>query len=277
MLVFDADGNRDVVARVEGLPFSIDWLPDGRLVATTPGGLVAGPDLEPYGANAQPFNEIVVDAAGRAWVDMPGSMPWGEPKPGIVTVVLPDGSSRQVADDVWFPNGMVVLGEDTLVLAESHADRLTAWTITDSGELVDRRVWADLGPGSAPDGICADAEGAIWYASVPGQRCTRVAEGGEVLDTVMADRGCFSCMLGGDDGRTLTSWPTTGARAAPRTVSSWSTRSPYRTPGAPDKPRHRRDATHRPPTPGRPQPPAPVVSVGRNSQRRRTPRTSLPR
>jgi sugar lactone lactonase YvrE len=79
----------------------------------------------------------------------------------------------------------------------------TRCSITDSGELVDRRVWADLGPGSAPDGICADAEGAIWYASVPGQRCTRVAEGGEVLDTVMADRGCFSCMLGGDDGRRL--------------------------------------------------------------------------
>ena len=184
VLVFDADGNREVVARVDGLPFSIDWLPDGRLVATTPGGVVVGPDLEPYGAAGQPFNEIVVDAAGRAWVDMPGSMPWEEPKPGIVAVVLPDGSSRQVADDVWFPNGMIVLGEDTLVVAESHADRLTAWTITDSGELVDRRVWADLGPGSAPDGICADAEGAIWYASVPGQRCTRVAEGGEVLDTV---------------------------------------------------------------------------------------------
>src|SRR5918996_1071107 len=155
-----------------------DWIADGRLVATTPGGLVAGPDLEPYGAGGQPFNEIVVDAAGRAWVDMPGSMPWEEPKPGIVTVVGPDGSSRQVADDVWFPNGMIVLGEDTLVVAESHADRLTAWTITDAGELVDRRVWADLGPGSAPDGICAGAEGGIWYASVPGQRCTRVADGG---------------------------------------------------------------------------------------------------
>ena len=131
------------------------------------------------------------------------SMPWEDRKPGIVAVVLPDGSSRQVADDVWFPNGMVVLGDDTLVVAESHADRLTAWTITDAGELADRRVWADLGPGSAPDGICADAEGAIWYASVPGQRCTRVAEGGEVLDTIEVDRGCFSCMLGGDDGRTL--------------------------------------------------------------------------
>jgi sugar lactone lactonase YvrE len=117
--------------------------------------------------------------------------------------VLPDGSNHHVAGDVWFPNGMVIVGEDTLVVAESHADRLTAWTITDSGELVDRRVWADLAPGAAPDGICADADGAIWYASVPGQRCTRVAEGGEVLEAVEADRGCFACMLGGDDGRTL--------------------------------------------------------------------------
>ena len=203
VLVFDAEGNRKVVARVEGLPFSIDWLPDGRMVATTPGGVVAGPELEPYGAIGRPFNEIVVDAAGRVWVDMPGSMPWEERRPGTVTLVLPDGSSRQAADDVWFPNGMVVLGDDTLVLAESHADRLTAWKITESGDLVDRRVWADLGPGSAPDGICADASGSIWYASVPGKYCSRVAEGGEVLETVDADRGCFACMLGGDDGRTL--------------------------------------------------------------------------
>jgi sugar lactone lactonase YvrE len=166
-------------------------------------GVVTGPVLSPYGATGRAFNEIVVDAEGRAWVDMPGSMPWEEPRPGTLTVVLPDGSSRQVADDVWFPNGMVVLGEGTLVVAESHADRLTAWTITDAGELVDRRIWADLGPGSAPDGICADAEGAIWYASVPGQCCRRVAEGGAVLATVTADRGCFSCTLGGDEGCTL--------------------------------------------------------------------------
>ena len=204
VLVFDAGGSREVAARVDGLPFSIDWLPGGRLVATTPTGVVlAGTSREPYGATGQPFNEIVVDAAGRAWVDMPGSMRWEEPKPGIVAVVLPDGSSHQVAGDVWFPNGMAILGDDTLVVAESHADRLTAWTITGNGELADRRVWAELGPGSAPDGICADAEGAIWYASVPGQCCIRVAPGGDVLDWVDVDRGCFACMLGGDDGRTL--------------------------------------------------------------------------
>jgi sugar lactone lactonase YvrE len=154
------------------------------LVATTPGGVVAGPTLEPYGATGQPFNEIVVDAAGRAWVDLPGSMPWEEPRPGTVAVVLPDGTTRQVAEDVWFPNGMAVVGDDTLIVAESHADRLTAWTITDSGVLIDRRVWADLGPGSAPDGICAAAEGAIWYASVPGQRCSRVAALGEFFQPV---------------------------------------------------------------------------------------------
>jgi sugar lactone lactonase YvrE len=203
ILVFDADGSREVVARVAGLPFSIDWLPDGRMVTTTPSGVAVGHDLSPYGAAGQPFNEIVVDGDGRAWVNMPGSMPWEERKPGAVSVILPDGTARVAADDVWFPNGMVILDEHTLVLAESHADRLTAWTITDAGELVDRRIWADLGPGAAPDGLCADAEGAIWYASVPGQRCARVAEGGRVLQTIEADRGCFACMLGGDGGRTL--------------------------------------------------------------------------
>ena len=75
VLAFDAEGNREVVTRVEGLPFSIDWLPDGRLLITTPNGVVAGPELAPYGATGQPFNEIVVDAAGRAWVDMPGAHP----------------------------------------------------------------------------------------------------------------------------------------------------------------------------------------------------------
>jgi sugar lactone lactonase YvrE len=203
VLAFSPSGEREVVARVEGLPFSIDWLPDGRLVVTTPGGLVTGADLTPYGAAGQPFNEIVVDAAGNCWVDMPGSMPWEEPKPGIVAVVRPDGSSEQVADDVWFPNGMAIIDESTLVVAESHANRLTAWTLGADGSLSDRRVWAELGEGEAPDGICVDAEGAVWYATVPGQHCVRVAEGGEVLETVPVDRGAFACMLGGDDGRTL--------------------------------------------------------------------------
>jgi len=203
VLVFDADGRRHVVAAVAGLPFSIDWLPDGELLVTTSNGVMIGAGLEPYAAAGQPFNEIVVDAAGRAWLNMPGAPPGQPTAPGIIAVALADGTSRHVADDVWFPNGMVVLDDDTLIVAESHADRLTAWTITDDHRLIDRRVWADLGPGAAPDGICADATGAIWYASVPGQHCVRVTHGGRVLDTIQVDRGCFACMLGGDDGSTL--------------------------------------------------------------------------
>ena len=215
IVVFESDGRRDVVARVDGLPFSIDWLPGGDLLVTTSNGVMTGPGLDPYAAAGEPFNEIVVDAAGRAWLDMPGAPPGQPPAPGVIAVALPDGTSRRVADDVWFPNGMVVLDDDTLVVAESHADRLTAWTITGDGQLSDRRVWADLGPGSAPDGICADVDGAIWYASVPGRRCVRVAPGGRVLDTVHADRGCFACMLGGDAGTDLfivaNRWDSAGA------------------------------------------------------------------
>jgi len=203
VLVFDGDGGREVVARLGCLPFSIDWLPDGRLLTTTDNGLVVGADLVPYGAAGQPFNEIVVDSHARAWVDMPGAPPGAPPAPGTVSVVEPDGTSRVVAGDVWFPNGMAIIDDTTLVVAESHADRLTAWTITDDGALAERRVWADLGPGAAPDGICVDAEGAIWYASVPGKRCTRVGPGGRELQTIEVDRGCFSCMLGGPDGTTL--------------------------------------------------------------------------
>jgi len=163
-------------------------------------------------------------------------MPWENPKPGIVAVVLPDGTSRQVADDLWFPNGMAVLGDDTLVVAESHADRLSAWTITDSGELVNRRAWADLGPGAAPDGICADAEGAIWYASVPGQRCSRVAPGGRVLDTVEADRACFACTCSqATTGGPCTSWQTSTAAAAPQTALCSLNQSLCRTPGVPER------------------------------------------
>jgi sugar lactone lactonase YvrE len=132
---------------------------------------------------------------------MPGAMPWEEPKPGVVGVVDPDGGGRVVADDVWFPNGMAVTPDgSTLIVAESHAHRLTAFTITDAGELVDRRVWADLGEGAAPDGICLDAEGAVWYADVAHQHCVRVREGGKVLATVKSDRGAFACVLSrGDD------------------------------------------------------------------------------
>jgi hypothetical protein len=207
VLAFNADGDREVVARVIGLPFSIDWLPDGTLVMTTPNGVVIGEELAPYGATGQPFNEIVVDRAGRAWVNMPGAPPGQESKPGFVTVVLPDGSSHPVADDVWFPNGMAILDDDTLVLAESHADRLTAWTITDSGELVDRRVWAELGPGAAPDGICADTQApsgtpacpAAVHTGRPAARCWRTSRSIE---------GASPACSAATTAARSTSWPT---------------------------------------------------------------------
>ena len=147
---------------------------------------------------------MVVDGRGNAYVgntsfDFPG----GEFAPGILALVTPDGSARQVADGVAFPNGIVVTPDNsTLIVAESYGNRLTAFDIASDGSLSNQRVWADL-DGGVPDGICLDAEGAVWYGDVPNKRCVRVREGGEVLQTIYLDRGCFACMLGGTDGRTL--------------------------------------------------------------------------
>ena len=110
---------------------------------------------------------------------------------------------RPVADGVAFPNGIAITADGgTLILAESYGNCLTAWDIAADGGLSGRRVWADLGDG-VPDGICVDADGAVWYADVPNRCCVRVREGGEALDRVDLDRGGFACMLGGPDGTTL--------------------------------------------------------------------------
>lgn len=208
VLSFDSGGVPRVELRVPGLPFSVDWLPDGRTVLTCSDGVVtadATGNLAPYGATGTAWNEIVVAPDGHVFVNAAGfDLMGGEaPKPGIVGVVRPDGSSAQVADGVWFPNGMAVTPDgSTLIVAESYGHRLTAFDIGQDGSLGERRVWADLGD-AAPDGICLDADGAVWYADVPHRHCVRVAEGGAVLEVVDADRGCFACMLGGEDGRTL--------------------------------------------------------------------------
>jgi sugar lactone lactonase YvrE len=190
-------------------------LPDGRLLINAArqkalltlgedGSLVTHADLSGL-ARVPPNNEIVVDARGNAYVDGGGfDLSSGEPfAPGMVALVTPDGVSREVADGIAFGNGMAIAPDDrTLIVAESYGRCLTAFEIADDGGLSDRRVWADLGDG-VPDGICVDAEGAVWYADVPNKRCVRVREGGEVLATIDVDRGCFACMLGGDDGRIL--------------------------------------------------------------------------
>jgi sugar lactone lactonase YvrE len=123
--------------------------------------------------------------------------------PGTIALVSPDGAARRAADGIAFPNGMAVTPDNsTLIVAESYARKLTAFDIAADGSLSNKRVWASLGDG-VPDGICLDAEGAVWYGDVPNRRCVRVREGGEILQTVDLDRGCFACMLGGADGRTL--------------------------------------------------------------------------
>ena len=200
VLAVDAGGAVEVVARVDTtIPFSIDWLPDGRLL------ILSGPErrLLDYadlgGLGGSVFNEIVVAPNGNAFVNG-GS---GFEGPWIVAVVTPDGEAREVAGGVKFPNGMAVTPDgSTLIVAESYGRCLTAFDIAPEGDLSNRRTWADCGDG-VPDGICLDEQGAVWYADVPNQRCVRVREGGEVLDTVQLDRGCFACMLGGDDGQTL--------------------------------------------------------------------------
>jgi sugar lactone lactonase YvrE len=156
------------------------------------GTLVTDADLR--GLSGGVWNEIVVDGRGNVYIN--GG-------PGLIALVGPDGLARQVADGIAFPNGMAVTPDNsTLIIAESHGKKLTAFDIAADGTLSKQRVWADLGDG-APDGICIDAENAVWYGDVPNKRCVRVREGGEVLQTINLDRGCFACMLGGICNRTL--------------------------------------------------------------------------
>ncbi|MEA2315788.1 MAG: hypothetical protein QOI03_2480, partial [Solirubrobacteraceae bacterium] len=207
LLTVDLEGHRELVVRVPSFPFSFDWLPDGRLLIVSArrhalltmepdGSLVTYADLSGL-SDRPPGNEIVIDGRGNAYVNGGGfDLMAGEPfAPGIVALVTPDGSVRQVADGIAFPNGMAITpGDGTLIVAESYAGRLTAFDITDSGDLENRRVWAQRDR-AAPDGICIDAGGAVWYADVPNRRCVRIREGGEVLEEVHVDRGCFACML----------------------------------------------------------------------------------
>jgi sugar lactone lactonase YvrE len=209
VIALDLAGQSEVMTRVDAFPFSIDWLPGGPMLVTAgrqllrmegDGSLVPQVDLS--GLSDHGWNEIVVDGRANTYVNnVEFDLMGGEdPKPGIIALVAPDGTARQVADGLAFPNGMVVTPDNsTLIVAESYEGRLTAFDIGGDGELSGRRVWADLGEGG--DGICMDAEGAVWSPKF--QSCVRVREGGEVLDTIELDRFCFACMLGGEDGRTL--------------------------------------------------------------------------
>ncbi|WP_067563655.1 SMP-30/gluconolactonase/LRE family protein [Nocardia acidivorans] len=203
----DSGGAKTVELEMSGIPFCFDWLPDGRLLILSnadgrrllrrePGGeLVTHAELADI--SSHPWNEIVVDAHGNAYINSIGfdMMAGADPKPGVLAVVTPDGKVTQVADDLHFPNGMVITPDgSTLIVAESHAKRLTAFDIGTDTTLGNRRIWAEVD--GYPDGICLDSEGAVWAAAM--ERCLRIEEGGRVLARVELDRAPFACMLGGD-------------------------------------------------------------------------------
>ena len=216
VLAVAPDGTGEVVLEVDfdSMPMCIDFLPDGRLLVVcsprqqllrreTDGTLVVHAELGEV--SDQPWNEVVCDGGGRAYLNNTGfDFPREPAAPGLLAVVDGDGAARELAGDVHFPNGMALTADErTLLVGESHASRVTAFDIDgDGGGLRNRRVWAET-PGDHPDGIALDASGALWYADVGNARCVRIGEGGEVLDTVQLDRGCFSCALGGADGHTL--------------------------------------------------------------------------
>ena len=221
IVAVDLDGKSEVVGQgAPALGWSIDWLPDGRLLVTgeelsrrePDGTMVRHADLS--GLSRYGWNEIVVDGRGNIYVNSIcfGFMAGEEPRPGIIALVTPDGAVRQVADGIEFPNGMVVTPDNsTLIVSESFAGRLTAFDIDGDGGLSNRRVWAE---GIGPDSITMDAEGAIWTHSAdtrthtgraadPEGECVRVFEGGEIRERIVLDRAGFACTLGGPDRRTL--------------------------------------------------------------------------
>jgi sugar lactone lactonase YvrE len=216
IIAVDLDGNREVAGRgPEGLGWAANWLPDGRMLITGAELLRVEPDgsrvrhadlshISPHG-----WSELTVDGRGNAYVntinfdfaEFDDVLTSGK-APGKIALVTPDGEASEVADELAFPNGMVVTPDNrTLIVAESFAGRLTAFDIGDDGSLSNRRTWAD---GNAPDGICLDADGCIWASTAhDANDCARIREGGEVLERIQLDRPCFASMLGGPDRGTL--------------------------------------------------------------------------
>jgi sugar lactone lactonase YvrE len=217
IVAVDLDGNARVMARgPSGLGHAIGWLPDGRLLVTgqrlsrhEPDGSVSvHVDLAPISPHL--WSEMTIDGRGNIYVNSIGFDFFAEmaarvndrskPPTGVIALITPDGTARKVADGIAFPNGMVVTPDNrTLIVSESFTGRLLAFDVAGDGTLSRRRVWAE---GVAADGICLDADGAIWTGTWSNE-CVRVAEGGEILDRIQLDRPCFATALGGPARCTL--------------------------------------------------------------------------
>jgi sugar lactone lactonase YvrE len=207
------DGAAQTVVEVPAAPSGLGWLPDGRLLVVSmedrrllrldPSGLTEVADLNRFATFH--CNDMVVDAQGRAYVgnfgfDLHGGAP---PVPTVLVLVLPDGTARIAADQLEFPNGTVITPDGrTLIIGESFGPRLTAFDVHPDGSLHTRRIWATL-ERAVPDGICLDAEGAIWVASPLSAEVLRIREGGAVTHRVAVSTQAFACMLGGPQRRHL--------------------------------------------------------------------------
>jgi len=214
VLRLDAEGRAETVAEVSGRPSGLGWLPDGRLLVVSmedrrllrlePEGLVEHADLS--GLATYHCNDMVVDAAGRAYVGNFGfdlHAPDAKPVPAELVRVDPDGRAEVAARELRFPNGTVISPDGaTLVVGESYGACLTAFDVAPDGGLSGRRTWARL-EGAVPDGICLDAESALWVASPVSREVLRVREGGEVVARVQTEQMAIACMLGGPERRTL--------------------------------------------------------------------------
>jgi sugar lactone lactonase YvrE len=209
----DSDGKAKVVAEVPEQPWGLGFLPDGtalvasvldrRLLRLERDRLVCYVDLSSITAGA--LSDMIVDRHGRAYVaslSFESSSPqWL--KTGCVILVTADGRARVVADKLVHPKGLVITGNRQLLIAETLGNRVTSFQIADDGALMQRTRFANFEQMS-PEGICLDAEGAIWTAAARQPLFVRIVEGGQITHRIhVPGRRAVACQLGGRDSRTL--------------------------------------------------------------------------